>query len=195
MNTKKRTRLSPADRRAQLLDCAVTIIQDRGLSSFTMEALAKEAEVSSPLIYKYFDTRLELLQELLTREHERYSSDIQQQVEKAESYDEVVRIVVSTNFDQASKGNILYVLRSQPDVRPAIKEIETKQSKRFARFLVKSLADEYPLTRKQAEEITVFASGASQAAAEHYGRFGGNREALIENVVQFIFGGIETFVP
>jgi AcrR family transcriptional regulator len=30
-----------------------------------MEALAREADVSNPLIYKYFDTRRAVLQELL----------------------------------------------------------------------------------------------------------------------------------
>jgi len=40
----------------------------RGFSSLTIEAVAKEADVSNPLIYKYFDTRLALLRELLGRE-------------------------------------------------------------------------------------------------------------------------------
>ena len=54
MTTAKRTRLAPHHRRMQLLDCARSLIVDRGLSSFTMDALAKEAQVSHPLIYKYF---------------------------------------------------------------------------------------------------------------------------------------------
>ena len=62
MNQRARRRLSPEDRRNQLLDCARQIILDHGLSTLTMERLATEAGVSNPLIYKYFDTRLHMLQ-------------------------------------------------------------------------------------------------------------------------------------
>ena len=62
MSSKKRTRLSPEGRRNQLLDSARDLLLQEGFSGFTMDALASEAGVSNPLIYKYFDTRLELLQ-------------------------------------------------------------------------------------------------------------------------------------
>ena len=90
MGVKKRTRLSPEDRRNQLLDSARDLIQEQGFSGFTMEALAKEAGVSNPLAYKYFDTRLELLQALWTREYERYSSSIFEQVSKTENFEDIV---------------------------------------------------------------------------------------------------------
>ena len=80
MTISKRTRLAPHDRRMQLLDCACTIILDLGLSSLTMEALAREAHVSNPLIYKYFDTRRAVLQELLVRESKRFSTELEVQV-------------------------------------------------------------------------------------------------------------------
>ena len=65
MTQSVRRRLSPEDRRNQILDCARQVILEHGLSTLTMERLAKQAEVSLPLIYKYFDTRLQLLQALL----------------------------------------------------------------------------------------------------------------------------------
>ena len=80
MNQKKRTRLSPEDRRQQLLDSAREIVQDQGLSSLTMEALARHAGVSNPLVYKYFDARLSLLQELLAREHERFTTNVREKL-------------------------------------------------------------------------------------------------------------------
>ena len=73
----KRVRLSPHDRRMQLLDCAGRIVLDDGLSKFTIDALAKEAQVSMPLIYKYFDTRIEILQALLSRESEQFSAVVE----------------------------------------------------------------------------------------------------------------------
>ncbi|MDC0939598.1 helix-turn-helix domain containing protein, partial [Pseudomonadales bacterium] len=86
MSGKKRTRLSPEDRRNQLLDSARDLIQRQGISGFTMEALAAEAGVSNPLVYKYFDTRLKMLQELWVREYARYTSNVYEQISKAESF-------------------------------------------------------------------------------------------------------------
>ncbi len=52
-----------ADRRAQLLDAAVRVIADVGARSMRVEEVAREAGVSTPLVYYYFDSRTELLAE------------------------------------------------------------------------------------------------------------------------------------
>lgn len=179
----------------QLLDCAQAIIQERGLSSFTMDALAKEADVSNPLIYKYFNTRLELLQELLTRENNRFNLELRERLVKSKDYEDIVAIVVTMNFEDACDGNILSILRSQPDVRTVLEAFEAKESWWLGRFLVKRLAEVYPLTQTQAEQLVVMGSGASRTAAEHFSRFGGNRNRYIRNTVQFIRGGIQTLAP
>lgn len=190
MTATKRTRLSPHDRRMQLLDCTQVIIQDKGLSSFTMEALAREAGVSNPLVYKYFDTRLALLQELLTRENTRFYTEMRERIAKAKSYEDIVTIAVSVNFEQFAKGNILTTLTDQPDIAETLGDFHAKESSKYGRFLVKALASQYNMTRAQAAEITVLASGAAQAAARQYSQFGGDKDALIANTVRFIFGGI-----
>lgn len=186
----KRTRLSPEDRRIQLLESAKALILSKGLSSFTMEGLAREAGVSQPLVYKYFDTRLTLLQELLQRESGQFDSQLREQVSKAKNYDELLRLFVSANFVQFSSSNIVYVLREQPDVFSVIAKNDRRQHRATAKFLVKTLADEFALTRQQAEQSVVLASGASQTAAAHYNRYGGDRDAMIANTVKFISSGI-----
>ena len=195
MSTAKRTRLSPHDRRMQLLDCCRTLIQTRGLSSFTMEALAREAGVSNPLVYKYFDTRLAVLQELLTRETKRFVTVLQGQITQASNYRELVTLVVSSNFEQFSSNNIVNILRDQPDVYAAIAADDKNNRGTMGRYLVRELADQYTLSRKQAEQLVVLASGASQAAAAHYNRFGGDKAQMIDDTVEFIFGGIMSVLP
>ena len=190
MSQGKRTRLSPEDRRIQLLESAKSLILSKGLSSFTMEGLAREAGVSQPLVYKYFDTRLTLLQELLQRESDQFDSQLRELVSKAKNYDELLRLFVSANFVQFSSSNIVYVLREQPDVFSVIAKNDRRQHRATAKFLVKTLADEFALTRQQAEQSVVLASGASQTAAAHYNRYGGDRDAMIANTVKFISSGI-----
>ncbi len=192
MKTTKRTRLAPEERRSQLLDVAQSLVLEHGLNSFTMEALTNAAGVSKPLVYKYFDTRLELLQTLLLREFQRFNDHQREEVDKANDYREIVTFMVTVNFDEFSKGNIIRILRGQSDVNAALQAIEQKVSKKLAKFLVDRLMSEYDFPRKQAEHLTVMSSGASVAAAEYFSRFGGHREQQIEDTVTYIFGGIES---
>jgi AcrR family transcriptional regulator len=195
MTVNKRTRLSPQARRMQLLDCAAEIIQELGLSNFTMDALASHAGVSNPLIYKYFDTRLELLQELLKREYDRFSSGGTESLQSARTYEDIVTVVVTMNFDEARKGNILRILAEQPDIRVVIEAGSRDQQRKVGVFLVERMAEAYPLTRKQAERLLIMASGASQAAAASRFNIRGRTESqLIAQTVRFIMGGLESLL-
>ena len=187
MTQPARRRLTPEARRNQILDCAQRVIVREGLSTLTMERLATEAGVSNPLIYKYFDTRLQVLQELLVREFQAFQRSVAQNV-SVDSYREAVRSYVDINFRQFAGGNVLSILLGQPDVRQAVEE---EEKSRHAPFFVNQLAKEYKIRRRLAEQIIAMASGASIAAAEHYGRYGGDRATQIEQAVDFIFGGIE----
>jgi len=195
MLKQKRLRLAPKERRKQLLDSARNIILERGFSSLTMEAVAIEAAVSNPLIYKYFDTRLALLQELLGRELLRFYSEIKLQLEEAKTYDDIVRIAVTSNFDESANGNIVSILRSQPDIEAVLHPKNMRDALGVGELLVNRLMEFYPVTRSQATKMTVFASGVSQAAALQWRIYGGNRKRLIEDALQFIHAGMASFVP
>jgi len=191
MSKTKRLRLAPEERRKQLLNCARDIILSRGFSSLTMEAVAKEACVSNPLIYKYFDTRLSLLQELLQREWLRFYSEIRAKLEASDAIEEVVRISVTANFDEVAAGNILSVLRSQPDIEAGLDLKKIGEENGGGRLLIERMMSAYSVTRSQATKMTVFSAGASQMAALHWRTYGGNRKAMIEDVIKFISGGLE----
>lgn len=191
MTQSTRRRLNPEDRRNQLLDAARHIIVSKGLSALTMEKLATQAEVSNPLIYKYFDTRLQVLQQLLVREYTAFSASIVKSSTAAGSYRDAVRVYVDINFRQFAGGDVMSVLLGQPDVRQAI---DAQEKSRHAPFFIKQLAKEYGIRRGLAQRILALASGASIAAAENYGQLGGNREQQIDQTVAFIFAGIEELV-
>ena len=193
MNGKKRIRLSPESRRNQLLDSAKNLIQKQGFSGFTMEALATEAGVSNPLVYKYFDTRLELLQELWTREYERYNRSVREQLTKAENFEDIVRLFVNLNFTELSLGEITHILGSQPELREVTKAKQKSNQRGTGLFLVNTVEEMYHLTPSQATHLVVLASGASIEAARHYARYGGSRKKMVEDTVNFILNGVEAF--
>jgi AcrR family transcriptional regulator len=169
----------------QLLDCAGRIVLDYGLSKFTIDALAKEAQVSMPLIYKYFNARLEILQALLVRESNQFTAILKDRLERATDYEEVVRMFVAINFEGARTGSLLSVLFSQPDVKRGLDPTEFDW---INQILVERTALEFDLAESLARQIVPMGSAASRTAAERFRRHGGNREQAINNTVKFIFG-------
>ena len=53
----ERRRLSPANRRDQLLDVARDIVEAIGVGACTIDAVSQEAGVTPQLVHKYFGTR------------------------------------------------------------------------------------------------------------------------------------------
>ena len=90
----KRIRLSPEARQEHLLDCSAEMIATDGIAGFTMEGLAKRANVSAPLVYNYFPNRIELLQTLLKREFARFNRRTANDAEQAKSFEDIVRVAV-----------------------------------------------------------------------------------------------------
>jgi AcrR family transcriptional regulator len=69
-------RLPPDERRAQLLDAALAIIARDGYAGVSIDAIAKEAGVTRPVVYGVFDRLGDLLYALLDRTEERALSQL-----------------------------------------------------------------------------------------------------------------------
>src|SRR6201986_3516149 len=72
--TRKRyaPRMAPAQRREQLLDAALQVVLEQGYAGVSIEAIARRAGVTRPVIYDQFANLGELIQTLIERE-ERYA--------------------------------------------------------------------------------------------------------------------------
>lgn len=57
MTQSARTRLSPDERRAQLLDLGVRLLATRSIEELSIDALAEEAGISRGLLYHYFGSK------------------------------------------------------------------------------------------------------------------------------------------
>jgi AcrR family transcriptional regulator len=64
-------RLPPEERRTQLLDAALEIVAEEGVPAVSIEAIARRAEVTRPVVYGVFADLHELMNALLEREEER----------------------------------------------------------------------------------------------------------------------------
>ena len=190
MSTKQRTRLSPAARTDQLLNVAKEMIVSDGLQSFRMESLARMAEVSSPLVYNYFSSRQALLRTLLEREYRESSNALFYEVVNATSFEDVIRVFITSNFEHHAPGNILPVLLSQPDIADSISEMRSEQRKRTATYLVKNSAKTYKLSIEQAQLAITMSSGASIAAAEWVAMSSLEKSRAIDMALSYIKAGM-----
>jgi AcrR family transcriptional regulator len=64
--------MPPAERREQLIDAALEVILEHGYSGVSIEAIARTAGVTRPVVYDHFPNLGNLLQALIERE-ERYA--------------------------------------------------------------------------------------------------------------------------
>jgi AcrR family transcriptional regulator len=190
MSAKQRTRLSPAARTDQLLNVAKQMIVSDGLQSFRMESLARMAEVSSPLVYNYFSSRQALLRTLLEREYRESSNALFYEVVNATSFEDVIRVFITSNFEHHAPGNILPVLLSQPDIADSISEMRSEQRKRTATYLVKNSAKTYKLSIEQAQLAITMSSGASIAAAEWVAMSSLEKSRAIDMALSYIKAGM-----
>ena len=191
-----RRRLSPEDRRDQLLDIARDIVVDSGVAACTIDQVSHQAGVTPQLAHKYFGTRASLLQDLFRREDDTYHADMHSRLAEASTFEDVVRIFVTANFDQLSSATAIGQLRGVPEVAAIRDERWRNGGRRGAeRVLMQALAAEYPTTPEATEFVLRLGSAASieagDLAAQRPRR---NRDTDINNTVRFILAGIREIV-
>jgi AcrR family transcriptional regulator len=74
---KRAAHLGPERRRPQVLDAALELFLERGYEGTSMEAVARAAGVTKPVVYACFAGKEELFRALLRREEERILAEIQ----------------------------------------------------------------------------------------------------------------------
>jgi AcrR family transcriptional regulator len=124
----KRTRLSPEVRKDQLLDAAKTSILKGGLQQFSLKQLAVDAGVSEPLLFHYFSSRNELLQQLLYRDFNRTIDALNLQLDKATDLNDILRIYVCHNYDRQTDERIIDILLAEPEIASVAEERRSKNA-------------------------------------------------------------------
>lgn len=76
-------RLPAAERKAALLDAAMTVFSAEGYQATTMDAVAAEAGVTKPVLYQHFPSKRELFHHLLSEVADRMRSAVVEAVAEA----------------------------------------------------------------------------------------------------------------
>ncbi|XOV84899.1 MAG: TetR/AcrR family transcriptional regulator [bacterium] len=188
----KRTRLSPEARREQILDAAKQSILKDGLQQLSLKKLAVEAGVSEPLLFHYFSSRLELLQELLERDFKRSIESLNRLLDGAESLAEILRIYVTNNYDRCDEGSAIDILLAETEIASAIEDYRTKNARHREWLFVNILSESLGIPRKKAAMIALMASAASQAGARFAHDSNIDRELAIQTIIEFVSAGFQS---
>ncbi|MBW3812196.1 TetR/AcrR family transcriptional regulator [Aeromonas hydrophila] len=142
---RRRTRLSPEARRNQLMECAIEVFSRRGIGRAGHAEIAEQAKVSVATVFNYFNTREELVDEVLA-EIERF---VHQMLEQAytgqgpvsDNIRRHVKLFVDAAYDQPDHASIWLEWSSsvREEVWPRYAKLLDKALERIAPHLQRAM--------------------------------------------------------
>ncbi len=146
-----------AQRRQSLLDTATELLEQGGSDALRMDALAKAAGVTRPVVYEHFGDREGLIIALIQRHGARLRQQISEALAEATSFeDELARSVRAYLAEVREHGAALRALLRSVGVSPEIERtragIWTGGNRRWAA----RYREEFKLTAKDAEAMASF---------------------------------------
>lgn len=182
-------RIDPAVRKHMILDRAAALIAAEGLGAASMERIGREAGVSKPLVYAYFQNITNLLQELLLRDQRRLWELQTIAVSEATNFEELIRFTTRTYLKHVEKNGIhIQRLMSEPTVSAVFQERERESRQRVVDFLAKEMVRSFNVPRGVAILATEVSMGMTGIAGELVSR-GVVSSKKIEDIVICLFQG------
>ncbi|RVW06086.1 TetR/AcrR family transcriptional regulator [Rhodococcus spongiicola] len=139
MDGVKRTRLSPEERRAQLIGLGVRMLADRPLEQISVEDIADQAGVSGGLLFHYFASKHDFHLAIVrhTSEEMLAATAPNPDLEPLEILRDATASYV--NYVSENRGTYLPLLRgtasSDPDMREVCEETRTEMVRRVVEHL------------------------------------------------------------
>ncbi len=123
------SRLPAAQRREQLLDCALSLFSEHGYARATTAELAKAAGVTEPIIYRHFASKKDLFIALIRRTGERTLTMWEKDLSDAADPADRLRLLIADNPMVSDEGGKEYRVFLQaitevddPQIRDALRD-------------------------------------------------------------------------
>lgn len=172
-----------------ILDRAAALVAAEGVSAVTMDRVGREAGVSKPLVYAYFQNVVTLLQELLLRDQRRLWEQQTTAVSEAGDFDELVRLTTQTYLKHVERNGMhIQRLMNEPAIAVVLQEREHERRQRVVDFLAKEMADTLNVPRDVANMVTELSMGMTGAAGELVSRKLVSRRK-IEEILNCLYQG------
>jgi len=178
-----RVRLSPEERRAQLVATGVNFLADHTLDELTMDELARRAGVSRPLLFHYFETRQGMHLAVVTKARDSLLVSTAPRLElepRERIHDTLLRI---TEFVQQHRGTFYSLVRGVASGDPAVRKVVDESRELNAQRLLEAFtelgAPDTAVLRVAIRSWVAFAEEALISLAI-------DREARADDVVRFL---------
>lgn len=188
----KRTRLSPEARRDQILDSARRLVVDNGLQQFSLKHLAVEAGVSEPLLFHYFASRTELLQQLLSRDFNRSIDSLNDKLDGASTLEEILSIYVTQGYERHGEERVLDILLAEPEIAAVVEPRRTSNAREREQIFVDKLARTLGISRRKSAMIALMATAANHAAAAFAHEHNVSKKETVDTVIKFVRAGFKS---
>jgi AcrR family transcriptional regulator len=169
MDTDRRTRLTPDERRAQLVALGVAHLADHPLDALTIEELSAQAGVSRALLFHYFGSKQGLHREVVrtARDSMLHATEpIPELSPRERLHDTLTRIV---GFVRDHSGTFYSLVRGvasgDQEVRVVIEEARAEQAERILAVFLELGAEDTPLLRIGLRSWIAFAEDVLVASA------------------------------
>ncbi|MFE6733233.1 TetR/AcrR family transcriptional regulator [Microbacterium sp. NPDC057650] len=141
MPVERRVRLTPDERRAQLVATGVNFLSDHPLDELTIDELAERAGVSRALIFHYFETRQGMHRAVVTTARDALLTATEPRPElppRERVRDTLERIAM---FVREHRGTFFSLVRGVASGDPAVRAVVDESRERNAAHLLEALVE------------------------------------------------------
>ncbi|MEM9201477.1 MAG: TetR/AcrR family transcriptional regulator [Actinomycetota bacterium] len=187
------TRLPAAERRAGLVDAALTVFSAEGFQATTMDAVAAEAGVTKPVLYQHFPSKRDLFRGLLHDVSGRLRDDVTEAVSNATGPHDMVRRGMRAMFSFVAAHPDEYRLMFGEGVRSD--EEFAVEVRLFERSMADAIADLIDIDGLERAGRLVLAHGIvglAESTARHWvlGGSGLDLDEVVEHVAELAWHGL-----
>lgn len=182
--------MAPDARREQILDSAVALIIDRGLSSCTLEAVSVQARISKPLIYKYFLRLEDLFKALVEREYRYLRGSGLNVLPLDVPFEEIIRRSNLRAMEYLyERGPIMRLLASDRSIAGLVKRQDRDERAIIIDYFTKRCMDVYGFPEDVALVCAIMSVNASILSARALRRSGISAQRAAQIWSEFTIGG------
>lgn len=169
MNEEK-LRLPRDERRATLLAAALEVFTASGYHAAAMDEIADQANVSKPVLYQHFPSKLDLYLAVLDIHCEYLVKDIRAAVASSQDNSERVLATVNAYFDYINREGEAFRLLFESDmtVEPQVHERLSKMTYDCASAFSDAITTETGISQESAMMLAVGLIGTVQTTARHW---------------------------
>jgi len=196
-NSDNRARLPRDERRAQLLAAALEVFTAAGYHAAAMDEIADRANVSKPVLYQHFPSKLELYLAVLDVHIDSLVFAIQKAIASTPDNSSRVKATIDAYFGFIdSEGEAFRLLfESDMSVEPQVRERLNRMTYDCAAAVSAVISLDTGLPKEASMILAIGVIGSAQITARHWLDRDGklNREQAANLVTSLIWRGISGF--